>query len=284
MEEKMRSRLIQRAGWALLGLIFGPAIFAQEGKFVPQTVGETEPPQAGDPACPGTGSCCVGHGGPGCNNMTCCNLVCASDFLCCFAWSSDCAILADQICGSTCAGSCPGIGDCCAAHTGGGCNEPTCCDLVCLEMPVCCESGWSAGCAELAGKICVECEAPPDYVCPQPGNCCEQRFFGGGCERAGCCETICSVDPLCCNDVWDSICAREARENCLNVCDCESFGNFDSDPAINLRDMAGFLNCFSGDGSAPVAPACSCADYDGDGDADVADFAQLALFLDPVRD
>ena len=65
---------------------------------------------------------------------------------------------------------------------------------------------------------------------------------------------------------------RKARDNCLNVCDCESFGNFDADPAIDLRDVAAFQNCFSGDGSAPVRPACACADYDGDGDADLMDY------------
>ena len=238
--------------------------------------------QAGDPACPGTGSCCVGHGGPGCNNTTCCNLVCTADFLCCIAWDSDCAALADQICGSVCAGSCyPGTGDCCTAHAGGGCEIENCCDLVCLNMPVCCESGWSAACAVRAGQICDECDTPPDYVCPQTGDCCTEHLFGGGCERAGCCEIICSVDSLCCNDVWDSICVREALENCPNVCDCEDFGNFDADPGINLFDASAFLNCFSGDGLAAVAAACACADYDGDGDADLDDFSVFADLLVP---
>jgi len=150
-------------------------------------------------------------------------------------------------------------------------------------MPVCCEIGWSAACAARAGQICIECETPPEYECPQPGDCCTQRNFGGGCERAGCCETICSVDSLCCTDVWDSVCAREANENCHNVCDCEDFGNFDADPDINLFDASAFLICFSGDGSAPVAAACACADYDGDGDADLTDFSRLAALLDPGR-
>ena len=237
--------------------------------------------QGDDPACPGSGSCCVGHGAPGCNNTNCCNNVCAADPLCCFFWDSGCASLADVICGSVCAGSCPGVGDCCAAHAGGGCSGAICCDLVCLNRPSCCETGWTATCAALAVLICNECAPEPTFVCPQPGDCCTDRFDTGGCERRGCCETVCTLDDYCCNVEWDIVCANKANVHCLNVCDCEIFGNFDADTAINLRDVSAFQNCFSGIGSAPVPAACACADYDGDGDADLDDFAVFADLLVP---
>jgi hypothetical protein len=65
------------------------------------------------------------------------------------------------------------------------------------------------------------------------------------------------------------------------LCDCDDFGNFDADIAINLRDAAAFANCFSGNGSAPMAVECACADYDGDGDADLDDFAVFAVLMVP---
>ena len=234
----------------------------------------------GDPACPGPGSCCVGHGGPGCDNMTCCNNVCAADFICCFAWDSDCATLAETICGSVCAGSCPSTGDCCTPHSGGGCGNANCCDLVCLDMPACCETGWSNTCAARALLICDECGKEPTFECPQPGDCCSDRLFTGGCERSGCCETVCRIDDYCCNKEWDGVCAELANDHCLNVCDCEIFGNFDATQGIDLFDAASFLNCFSGIGSPPVAAECACADYDGDGDADLDDMAAFAAAMD----
>lgn len=236
---------------------------------------------AQDPNCPGSGSCCVGHGGPGCDNATCCENVCSAYFPCCLLWDADCANLADILCGAVCAGSCPSTGDCCTAHSGGGCGNELCCDLVCLNMPACCETGWSAACAEFANQICDECEQEPTFVCPQPGECCVESFFTMGCEREGCCETVCRIDDYCCNTEWDSVCTRYAIENCLNVCDCAEFGNFDDMESSDLRDAAAFSNCFSGIGSAPVPSECACADYDGDGDADLDDFKVFAKMFEP---
>jgi len=172
---------------------------------------------------------------------------------------------------------CPGTGGCCTSHSTPGCDDLLCCDVVCNRMPFCCEGLWSTACANIAVQVCGVCEPP--FVCPQPGACCVGRMFSAGCERSGCCHTVCTFDSYCCTGEWDDICARKARENCLNVCACPSFGNFDADPAIDLRDAAAFLNCFSGDGSSPVPSSCACADYDGDGDADLQDFRVLTDLL-----
>jgi hypothetical protein len=233
----------------------------------------------GDPACPGQGSCCIAHGGPGCDNTTCCNSVCAADFLCCFFWDSDCVAMADSMC-SVCAGTCPGSGDCCTAHAGGGCGDAICCELVCLSMPSCCETGWTAACATKAQQICDACDVPPLFDCPQAGDCCTGRDSSAGCERAACCQTVCEMDSVCCTEVWDNICAREAAENCVHVCECAEYGNFDADSTINLRDAAAFMNCYSGSGSPPAHVECACADYNGDGDSDLDDFGFFADLLD----
>lgn len=169
----------------------------------------------------------------------------------------------------TVAGTCPANGDCCSSHATPGCDDFLCCDVVCNAMPFCCEGLWSNACAEIARAVCDACETP--YVCPQPGDCCTGRFFSTGCERSGCCRTVCALDEFCCIGEWDDVCARKARENCLNVCDCEVFGDFDGNALIDLGDAAQMQNCFSGDGSTLIPLACACADYDGDGDADLSD-------------
>jgi len=52
--------------------------------------------------CPGEGPCDQAHGGIGCNDADCCELVCTTDSLCCdeeFGWDQVCAGLAVQLCG-----------------------------------------------------------------------------------------------------------------------------------------------------------------------------------------
>ncbi|MDO8629030.1 MAG: hypothetical protein Q7R41_00925 [Phycisphaerales bacterium] len=173
---------------------------------------------------------------------------------------------------------CPGTESCCIAHPTPGCDDPLCCDVVCNRMLFCCEGLWSSACANIAVQVCDVCEPP--FVCPQPGECCVGRSFSTGCERSACCQAVCTLDEYCCTGEWDGVCAQKAVAHCLNVCACESFGNFDADPAIDLRDAAAFQNCFSGDGSAPIPPACACADYDGDGDADLMDYQVLSGLIE----
>jgi|CXWL01.1.fsa_nt_gi hypothetical protein len=222
-------------------------------------------------ACPGTGDCCVGHGGLGCNDFECCDWVCFVDSFCCeVEWNADCAAFAAAFCGPLCQTQVGcGLGDCCSPGTG-GCSDPACCDLVCNADLSCCLTGWTPQCAQLAGELCDVCQ--PVIVCPQAGDCCQAHPSSAGCERAACCHTVCELDPTCCTGNWGLSCARTARESCLNVCECDAFGNFDTDPRIDLMDAASMLNCFSGAGSAPVTSLCACADYDGDGDSDLDDF------------
>ncbi len=50
--------------------------------------------------------------------------------------------------------------------------------------------------------------------CPGEGPC-GSAHNSPGCEDLICCQTVCGVDPFCCDVVWDQICANEA----LNLCD-----------------------------------------------------------------
>lgn len=241
-------------------------------------IAETQGGVAATFGCFSNGSCCVGHGGQGCVDLTCCENVCfANEFCCSIGWTAECASLAKILCGDTCAGSCPGDGACCESHTGGGCDDDLCCDLVCNHTASCCEDGWSETCADFANIICDVCDEPP--VCPTEGDCCADHAPGVGCERENCCEIVCQLDSFCCAGEWDICCVRVALNNCPNICECETFGDFDINGAVNLRDIAAFLVCFTGAGSSPVAPGCECADYDADDDADLDDFVPFVALL-----
>lgn len=49
---------------------------------------------------------------------------------------------------------------------------------------------------------------------PEAGNCFEANG-APGCELVACCHEVCDVDPFCCDTTWDSICANEAIELCI---------------------------------------------------------------------
>jgi len=52
---------------------------------------------------------------------------------------------------------------------------------------------------------------------PASGSCCEAQPLGY-CSDGNCCETVCAVDPFCCDTQWDAICANLAFENCSPLC------------------------------------------------------------------
>jgi hypothetical protein len=131
-----------------------------------------------------------------------------------------------------------------------------------------------------AVTLCDHCEPP--IVCPMPGDCCASNPTPG-CDREECCNLICIVrgDEFCCRGNWDNICARDAALYCPNICDCEQFGDMNADEALNLRDIAGFQNCFAGRAVA-IGDVCGCGDYDADDDVDLADYkALLGLLTTP---
>ena len=270
-----------------LPILFYPAAVAAEeggGPSTPETstMAETDGQDAATSVCPNTGSCCVAHGGQGCEDASCCETVCNFDNLCCLTgWTADCAALAEILCENTCAGSCPGEGSCCESHAGGGCEDAKCCHSVCLKTPSCCEAIWSNTCANLAIEICDGCDEPPPSPCPTEaeGDCCEDHYPGVGCENENCCEIVCEKDPVCCSAGWDLNCLWSALDFCPNICQCATFGDFDGNVAVNLRDIAAFLVCFTGEGNSPVASGCECADYDADDDADLDDYAPFAALL-----
>lgn len=120
-------------------------------------------------AC-GTGSCMVDNDRTFCDNEDCCAAVCELDPFCCgeddiisgrgpYRWDAICVQHARQLCQGFFPGAPNPIceaatGPCFGAHPGAGCNQVSCCALVCDANPSCCTSFWSDTCVALAISLC----------------------------------------------------------------------------------------------------------------------------------
>jgi hypothetical protein len=101
---------------------------------------------------PGSGDCCSDNGTPGCDDVTCCEAVCAVDPFCCeTSWDGICADEAADMC-SGCSSS-----DCCEANGTPGCDNQSCQDTVCAVDPFCCNIAWDSICAGEASDLCDIC-------------------------------------------------------------------------------------------------------------------------------
>ena len=100
----------------------------------------------------------------------------------------------------------PGAGRCDEAHDTPGCYTPSCCELVCLLLPECCDLAWDQGCVDWASS---ECDG---LVCPSPGSCLTPHGKAG-CDDAECCERVRRLDPVC-EAVWDELCVELAQLSC----------------------------------------------------------------------
>lgn len=186
---------------------------------------------------PEAGDCCDATDSPGCDNEECCTAVCICDPFCCAVqWDWFCAhqgFDADCLCGpGMCGGAntpecaycqdlplCPtdASGDCCTPNGSPGCEGTACCETVCAEDPFCCNTEWDFLCANAALLVCPECTPGPHCGDPTLGDCCEANETTH-CEDEECCETVCAVDPFCCEVAWDGICADFAHDLCPELC------------------------------------------------------------------
>lgn len=198
------------------------------------------------------------NGTPGCDDLTCCAAVCAADSWCCeVQWDAVCrdqALVLCAGCGDADAGSCF------TAHATEqpSCDDSDCCVSVCGADPYCCTVNWDAICRNQAFVSCAGCgdaAAGSCFVSHEPGST--------GCDDAGCCASVCEVDPYCCSSTWDSICTGEAAVSCDGWC----AGDLDFDGDVDGADIGSFLASWNGTGGLP--------DLDGSGLVDGADFGIL---------
>lgn len=100
------------------------------------------------------GSCFEEHASAGCNDSDCCDIVCAVDPDCCaFGWDTECAQIAQFACDEPT--GCPSVGSCFEPHGSSGCEDASCCELVCTADPLCCDLTWDDDCVTLATELCT---------------------------------------------------------------------------------------------------------------------------------
>jgi hypothetical protein len=181
--------------------------------------------------------------------------------------------------------------DCCAAHDGPGCNDSTCCELICATDDFCCNVSWDVLCAETASVACLAC----------PGNACENSTIGcliehdePGCWDSLLCQSICACQPQCCIDQWDAACIRgglgdgcDANDIC--TIDYEQLilpFDFNDDGDRDLQDYRAFANCLDGpcDDCIPevdLSDCCLLGDWFGEGDIELHDFSRFQNLFRP---
>ena len=159
------------------------------------------------------GTCFYPHPTPGCNDAACCEMICEMDEICCTtAWDGTCASIALEKCTPPECGT-YAAGNCCELNFSPACNDQRCCDAVCDEDIVCCDTTWDEVCASIARSLPNDCTTCT-FDCGDPcaGDCCEPNFTPA-CNDEDCCSSVCDDDPFCCDDLWDITCASQARNN-----------------------------------------------------------------------
>jgi len=127
----------------------------------------------------------------------------------------------------------PGVGDCFAAHEGRGCDNPECCRTTCEADPFCCDAEWDDFCAGEAAGLCT---GSFPACAPGAGSCASANGTPG-CDDIECCNAVCMVDPFCCVDTWDDLCADEAFVPCRHACGGQSGGCFTPNSSPGCSDV-----------------------------------------------
>ncbi len=174
------------------------------------------------------GSCLLPHDTPACDDLVCCEKVCAADPFCCqVGWDINCATEAQtmctppaQVCGSD------GGRTCFVASFLPGCEDPVCCATICeLYDTYCCTVQWDAICvgeAMVFARLGLGCELPTGAE--GRGNCLVAHPEKG-CADLECSTAVCSVEPNCCRIAWDAGCAALAPYVCITVGGCPGEGS-----------------------------------------------------------
>lgn len=108
--------------------------------------------ESGFPSCnPQAGTCIHPQNSPGCDNVDCCNAICRTNPTCCISrWDTECVTQSELICANCGAGR----GHCHVARAAAGCENTSCCAMVCAVDPYCCTTEWDLTCVQEAGNLC----------------------------------------------------------------------------------------------------------------------------------
>ncbi|MSR28126.1 MAG: hypothetical protein EXS03_00930 [Phycisphaerales bacterium] len=196
-------------------------------------------PSCGACGLPGTGGCFVAHGAPFCSALECCEAVCLQAPLCCAVqWDLACVTVARSACVNCGNAALPG---CYQVGTTPSCDNAECCSLVCVVDPDCCSELWDQVCVDRAELFCQELECGS----PSAQDCC-LRHGTPFCRDAKCCQTVCSLDPVCCETVWDVQCVAEVLQFCVDLaCPCGTGGASGGCFEVHVVPGCSSLSCCS---------------------------------------
>ena len=178
---------------------------------------------------PNDAPCTAPHRGVGCNDSQCQATVCDLPGFasCCDTrWDVECVRAARAVCIGLY--QCPAEGSCFVERLQEpGCDDPSCCQAVCVFDPLCCEQGWTTACVNLAEDLCEIPRPTPSgetWNCPCLGSCFEANPDPTrpqpGCEDESCCTAVCTLDESCCTVDWDQACVDLASEYCTGTPAC----------------------------------------------------------------
>ncbi|MCI0364076.1 MAG: hypothetical protein L0219_09365 [Phycisphaerales bacterium] len=91
--------------------------------------------------------------------------------------------------------------------------------------------------------------------CPGTGSCFAPHT-SPGCNNELCCSAVCAIDPFCCDDHWDPLCADEAHEVCTECGGAGTGSCFTPHPNTACNDAA----CC--DAVCAADPFCCNTDWD----------------------
>jgi len=93
-----------------------------------------------------------------------------------------------------------------------GCDDGLCCARICEIDSYCCSIEWDDSCASRANRLCN----PNQQYCADifSDETCYEAHDSPGCKTSDCCETVCRIDPSCCDINWDRTCVQTAVDVC----------------------------------------------------------------------
>jgi hypothetical protein len=181
---------------------------------------------------------------------------------------------------------CTGNGaDCCEAHAGTGCQNPTCEQAICAADPFCCNNTWDSICANAAdvspacvgaggtcpgsAPVCGDGAVTGTESCDGAnlnGQTCQSQGFTGGTLA---CDAMCGFDTTGCTSGGPDCCTAHAGTGCQNatcqqaICAADPFccNNTWDDICANAADTN--PACVGAGGTCPTAAVCGNGTLEG---------------------
>ncbi|MCH8821871.1 MAG: hypothetical protein IH984_00030 [Planctomycetes bacterium] len=123
---------------------------------------------------------------------------------------------------------------------------------------------------------CLDCTGDASLCGDPDAGSCFVSNASPFCASVGCCNTVCAVDPFCCNTRWDQQCANEALDLCGNC------GEPDSGGCLQINDNPG---CSDSECCAIVCmfdPFCCISNWDLQCTNEAAEFCSLVSVANDV--